>query len=159
MHPPRSRHEYELEYGTYSQPRHFLRKLLGRVLPRLPGFRLRRSLYRLLGCRLDDGVNFIGLDAYIDDVFPELVSIGAGSVISFRAVILAHDDAKHTVAKVSIGKGAFLGACAIIMPGVEIGDNAVVGAGAVVTRDVPAGGRVAGAPAKPIGGSGKPPGP
>ncbi|MNL81490.1 Galactoside O-acetyltransferase [compost metagenome] len=45
---------------------------------------------------------------------------------------------------------AWLGAGAMIMPGVTIGENAIVSAGAVVTRDVPANVVVAGVPAKII---------
>ena len=49
-----------------------------------------------------------------------------------------------------IGKRCFIGARAIIMPGVKIGDEVVVGSGAVVTKDVPSNYIVAGNPAKII---------
>ena len=49
-----------------------------------------------------------------------------------------------------IGKNVWIGAGAIILPGVHIGDGAVVGAGSVVTKDVPANTVVAGNPTKPI---------
>ena len=49
---------------------------------------------------------------------------------------------------VNIGRGVFIGARAIVLKGVTIGDRAIVGAGAVVTRDVPARGVVAGNPAR-----------
>lgn len=52
---------------------------------------------------------------------------------------------------VRLGRNCFIGAYAIILPGVTIGENAAVGAGAVVTKDVPPGVVVAGNPAKPIG--------
>ncbi len=52
--------------------------------------------------------------------------------------------------KVRIGKNVWLGGGCIILPGVWVGDNAVVGAGAVVTRDVAPGTVVAGSPAKVI---------
>ena len=51
---------------------------------------------------------------------------------------------------VHIGKGVWVGANATITPGVTIGDDAIVAAGAVVTKDVEAGTVVAGVPAKVV---------
>ena len=50
-----------------------------------------------------------------------------------------------------MGKRAFIGAEAVILPGIEVGDDAVVGAGSVVTESVPAGAIVVGAPARAVG--------
>lgn len=47
-----------------------------------------------------------------------------------------------------IGRDVWIGGGAIILPGITIGDEAVVGAGSVVTRDVPAGAIVRGNPAR-----------
>jgi acetyltransferase-like isoleucine patch superfamily enzyme len=55
------------------------------------------------------------------------------------------------VGKIDIKDNVFVGFGAIILPGVTIGPNAIVGAGAVVTRDVAEGDIVAGVPAKPVG--------
>ena len=54
------------------------------------------------------------------------------------------------VAPVTIGSNVWIGRQAIVLPGVAIGDHAVVAAGAVVTRDVPARTLVAGNPARPV---------
>lgn len=51
---------------------------------------------------------------------------------------------------IAIGDGAWIGAGAIILPGVSIGRYAVVGAGSVVTRDVPDYTVAAGNPCRPI---------
>ena len=51
---------------------------------------------------------------------------------------------------IAVGDDAWLGGGAIVLPGVTIGERAVVGAGGVVTRDVPADVKVAGNPARPI---------
>lgn len=53
--------------------------------------------------------------------------------------------------KTSIGKYAFLGVNSAVMPGVTVGEGAVIGAGAVVTKDVPAYEIWAGVPAQKIG--------
>lgn len=51
---------------------------------------------------------------------------------------------------VTIGNNVWIGGSATLLPGVTVGDNAVIGAGAVVTRDVPPNTVVGGNPAKPI---------
>jgi len=52
--------------------------------------------------------------------------------------------------EVNIGKNVWIGSHSVILPGVKIGDNAIIGAGAVVNKDVPANVTVAGVPAKII---------
>lgn len=49
---------------------------------------------------------------------------------------------------IEIGRNVWIGGGALILPGVRVGDDAVIGAGAVVTRDVAAGATVAGNPAR-----------
>jgi maltose O-acetyltransferase len=51
---------------------------------------------------------------------------------------------------IRIGRNVWIGGGAIILPGVTVGDDAIIGAGAVVTRDVPEGATVAGNPARII---------
>ena len=53
---------------------------------------------------------------------------------------------------VRIGRNVWIGAGAIILPGITVGDDAIVGAGSVVTRDVPPGATVAGNPARMLSG-------
>lgn len=83
------------------------------------------------------------------------VYIGDGALIGHHAMIatLNHDFAPEKrgslhPAPVHIGKRAWLGANVTILPGVTIGDGAIIAAGAVVTKDVPANSIAAGVPAK-----------
>ncbi|MGH3858528.1 acyltransferase [Actinokineospora sp.] len=87
--------------------------------------------------------------------------IGAGCDISCGVQIYTHSSAKRCVsgrayptvdrAPVTIGDRVFLGANSTVQMGVTIGDESVVAAGAVVTKDVPPRTVVAGVPARPVG--------
>ncbi len=73
-----------------------------------------------------------------------------GTYVAFGAVILAHDMSRVLSTDTYIGKNCFIGAHSIIMPGIRIGDECIIGTGAVVTHDVPAHSIVGGNPAKVI---------
>lgn len=101
---------------------------------------------------------YVGTETWLDDQFPELIRIKDEVVISFRVTVVVHDDARRTdrvepgqlqgtVAPVILRRGCYLGAGAVILPGITVGENAVAAAGTVVTNDMPAGRIVAGVPA------------
>jgi len=104
----------------------------------------------------------------------QLIEIGNDTMISYECVIAdsdnhslyaderaddvvrwkeerRHDWSKVAMRPVVIGSRCWIGARAIILKGVRIGDGAIVGAGSVVTRDVPAWSVVAGNPARVVG--------
>jgi maltose O-acetyltransferase len=93
---------------------------------------------------------------HIDPDFPWLIAIGDETVVSLGVTILAHDASTRRplgytrVAPVVVGKRVFIGAGAIVLPGVTIGDDAIVGAGSVVRHDVAPGTVVAGNPARAV---------
>ena len=78
------------------------------------------------------------------------IQIGEGTILGSGAMIMDNDfhvpvgewdwgsDSAANARPIKIGRGVFIAARAIILKGVSIGDRAIVGAGAVVTRDVPA---------------------
>ena len=92
----------------------------------------------------------ISLGAKLDKTYPRGIHIGDESYVASGALIFSHDYARSLHTNTYIGKQCFIGANAIIMPGLTIGNNVIVGAGAVVTKDVPSGCIVAGNPAKVI---------
>jgi len=100
---------------------------------------------------------FIGKGAKLDWSHGRHITIGDHATIADGARLLCHDASSRArlgatwVAPVSIGRGVFVGVDALIMPGVTIGDGAVVGAGSVVTHDVRPGIVVAGSPAVAVG--------
>ena len=92
------------------------------------------------GVHIEDNV-FIGHNVtFINDKYPRSVT-SDGSM---------QTEADWKVVETFVKKGASVGSSATILCGVTIGENAIVGAGAVVTKDVPAYAMVAGVPAKVI---------
>lgn len=121
-----------------------LNKFLGvrRIIVRL------KWLYftKVWGMDIDPSVEF-SLSARLDKTYPKGIHIGADTYVAFDAAILAHDRTRGLYAHTRIGKNCFIGGRSLIMPGVTIGDECIVGAGAVVTKNVPSRSIVAGNPA------------
>lgn len=92
----------------------------------------------------------ISLKANLDKRHPKGVHLDDGAYIAFGAVVLCHDMSRNIKRDVYVGKNCFIGAHSILMPGVRIGEQSVVAAGSVVTKDVPPNCIVAGNPAKII---------
>lgn len=92
-------------------------------------------------------------------VEPYFVTIGDDVTIAGDTKLLTHDnsvikcdlDATDYYGRISIGDSCFIGMHSILLPGVQLGDHTIVGAGSVVTKSFPNGNVViAGNPAKPI---------
>lgn len=93
----------------------------------------------------------IATTALIDRTYPAGIHIGDGVRIDEEAVVLTHDVVRHMELDTTIGARTYVGPRAIVMPGVTIGRDCVVTAGAIVTRDVPDGVVVTGNPARIVG--------
>lgn len=100
---------------------------------------------------------FLNFGCVILDVAP--VSIGALTQVGPGVQFLTADHPRDPGLRragvesgrpITVGANVWIGGGALILPGVSVGDDAIVGAGAVVTRDVPAGTTVAGNPARRI---------
>ncbi len=92
----------------------------------------------------------ISFGTKLDKTNPKGIHVGEESYIASGALIFTHDYARGIHKDTHIGKRCFIGANAIVMCGINIGDEVIVGAGAIVTKDVPSHCIVAGNPAKII---------
>ncbi|WP_018132071.1 acyltransferase [Effusibacillus pohliae] len=122
---------------------------VSRYTPFLP---LKNWMYRtFLGMQVGERTAF-GLMAMPDVMFPERIRIGSNSIIGYNTTILAHEYLidEYRLGDVVIGDHVMIGANTTILPGVTIGDRAVVGAGSLVNRDIPAGAFAAGNPVRII---------
>ncbi|MGG4182739.1 acyltransferase [Paenibacillus jamilae] len=121
-----------------------------------PVLSLKNVIYRrMLGMKVGQHAAF-GLMVMVDVFFPEYITIGNNSVIGYNTTILAHEYLieEYRIGKVVIGDHVLIGANTTILPGVTIGDGAIVAAGAVVHKDVPAGAFVGGNPLRDLRHSG-----
>ncbi len=137
-------------------------RLLSVIIPFTFPAHLTTSLHRLRGVKVGKGSK-INRTAQIDDAYPHLVEIGQKVWITWGVMILCHQrdltyyeigqpvmDCPLKTGKVVIKDGSHIGIGSIIMPGVSIGEGAVIGAGSVVTQDIPPFCVAIGSPAKVI---------
>ncbi|OLS34672.1 acetyltransferase [Alkalihalophilus pseudofirmus] len=94
----------------------------------------------------------VALMVMMDVMFPERISIGRNTIIGYNTTILAHEYLikEYRLGDVVIGDEVMIGANTTILPGVTIGDGAIISAGTLVHRDVPAGAFVGGNPMQMI---------
>ena len=97
------------------------------------------------GCRIQTDCYLTAHSMLEDDVF-----LGPG-VFTYNDNTMGRHGPDHTLAGPTIRRAARIGGGARILPGIEIGEEAFVGTGAVVTRDVPARALVMGVPARKVG--------
>lgn len=110
--------------------------------------------------------NYISSKIWFDGTDYGLIALGDGCTLSSYIRVLTHDWSPHTVLRarglepispvgaikgVSIGRGAFVGTGSIIMPGAQVGDFCIIGAGTVVRGMVPEYSIVVGSPGVIVG--------
>lgn len=124
--------------------------------------KLRPWVLRKIGCHVGKDV-FIGSQVYIDAGHADLIYIDDHAHVTARTVLLCHkrdlsdyyigDDygkLPYKTGKIHLCKGCSTGTDTVIMPGVTIGEGAIVGAGSLVTHDIPAWTIAIGRPAKVV---------
>lgn len=136
-----------------------IKKVLHIIMRNIPGNIFRVKILKLLGANIKGNI-VISQDLLIfDGGKTNLLTIEDGVSIGPRVTIIIHYDPHPSPLKkiypknalpVHIKRGVWIGAGAIILPGVTIGECSLIAAGAVVTKDVPPYVMVAGVPARVI---------
>jgi acetyltransferase-like isoleucine patch superfamily enzyme len=117
----------------------------------IPFLNVKWHLYRLLGMRLGTYAS-VGLMAMFDIFFPQDITLGDDCIIGYNSVILCHEFLRYEWRRgpVWVGHHVTIGANTTVLPGVVIGDGAVVSAMSLVNRDIPPGAMVGGVPVRLI---------
>jgi serine acetyltransferase len=108
------------------------------------------------GAQIGNGV-FFGTDIYVDTGFERFLEIEDHVIIAHGVTIILHDSSLNNIlgmpikiGKTKICSNAYIGANTTILCGVEIGENSLIGAGSLVTNDIPPNTVAYGVPAKKI---------
>lgn len=116
---------------------------------------VRIHVYRKAGIKIGEHTLF-GSHVFLDVMFPN-ITIGDDVILAGYDYILSHSNVlrglkadEGRIKPVVIKNGVRLSINVTVLPGVTIGENAVIGAGAVVTEDIPANCLAVGVPAKPV---------
>lgn len=157
--------EKEIPYYEQTQKRTVFEKirkisntLLMLVAYACPSVKLRIFIHRLRGVNIGSGC-YIGMFCYIDNLYPDYIYIEDGASVNAGTMLIAHFNPlikfknvlRATVAPIILKEGALIAVKCIILPGVVVGECAIVSAGSVVCENVEAYTLVRGNPAKKIG--------
>jgi len=130
---------------------------LERIASNFPIPSWRTKLHKMRGVNIGKNV-YIGYDVIFDRIHPELITIEDYAEIGDRCIISVHsrgtlplrDKFPRSAKPVKIGRGVWIAPGCIVIQGVEIGENSVIGTGAVVNKSVPSNSVAVGVPAKVV---------
>lgn len=124
--------------------------------------KLRPIIIRKMGCHVGKNT-FFGDYVRMDTSYADMIYIGDYTHITSGCRLLCHQrnltgycvgdnaaDLGYRTGEIHIGKGVMVGMETLIMPGVTIGDGAIIGAGSIVTKDIPAWTIATGRPARVV---------
>ncbi|WP_287173051.1 acyltransferase [Staphylococcus sp.] len=126
-------------YKIVKFPKVFKQTCIIEISRFIPNMSLKRYIYRkFLKVTIGQNTSF-AYKVSPDLFYPELISVGNNSVIGYNTTILTHEVLveEWRYGRVSIGHHTLIGANVTILPGVTIGNHVKVGAGTVITKDVP----------------------
>ncbi|WP_297884473.1 acyltransferase [uncultured Halorubrum sp.] len=128
--------------------RNYVAIVLARICPSL---RLKNWLLRRIGVTVGEGVSW-GLESTPDVFWPERIRVDDDAIIGYDATLLCHEflHEEYRLGDVVVEEQAMIGAGAVVLPGVTVGEGARVAANSLVAEDVPPGATVAGVPAEVV---------
>jgi acetyltransferase-like isoleucine patch superfamily enzyme len=121
----------------------------------IPNSHVKRFFYRIRGTKMGNHVD-IAPGVFLEDFYPELITIEDNVDLGPNIIIVTHDSSGKCISSqditwtkaVVIENNVYIGAGAIILPGIRIGHHSIIGAGSVVTRDIPPHSVAYGSPAR-----------
>jgi acetyltransferase-like isoleucine patch superfamily enzyme len=150
------------QFFTNIRRKHLANKMDWAILEPFAPRKIRPGLMRKMGCHVGNGC-FIGDNVRIDQGHANMITLEDSVSIASGTRLLCHqrdftnyyvggDYMKlgYIVKPIVLKKGCLVGMESFVMPGVTIGEGAIVGAGSLVTKDIPAWTIAAGRPAKVI---------
>lgn len=136
----------------------FLRNLARGFSDRIHASRDPVGFAKSLGVRLGSNVRFYGISRGMFGSEPWMIKIGSNVYITADVQFVTHDGGTLILRKdhptlewtapIEIGSDVYIGIRTIILPNVRIGNRCIIGAGSVVSRDVPDNSVFAGVPAR-----------
>ncbi len=109
---------------------------------------LRRHWLSRAGTIVIDPTASISLSSRMLAAGPRAITVGPESLIAFKTLLYTRDPVSGAVKPIRVGRRCFIGGGSTLLPGVTIGDESIVAAGAVVMDDVPPRCIVGGNPAR-----------
>lgn len=112
---------------------------VAKIAELIPASPVKIAIYRALGVTIGEGV-FISPDVILDPHFPRLITLGDHVVLGWGVKIGTHEMStrKYRIGRVTVGRGAVVGAFSLIRAGVTIGENAQTSVNSFIHKDVPA---------------------
>lgn len=142
--------------------KHLANKMDWAILEPFAPRKLRPRFMRKMGCHVGKGC-FIGDHVRIDQGHADMITLEDGVSIAGGSRLLCHqrdfadyfvggdyNKLSYNIKPIVLKKGCLVGTESLVLPGVTVGEGAIVGAGSLVTKDIPAWSVATGRPAKVV---------
>lgn len=114
--------------------KNFLISKIGNMMPSNFNY----IFFKLMGVKIEKNVQLMPSPGF-DFFFPELISVGEGTIIGMDCLILCHEFTTNEFkyGGVKIGRNVLIGARSVVLAGVTIGDNSIIPANTLVYTNIP----------------------